>query len=61
MDTSPESRHNSTSKELLQCTREVKRIRGTPGITWLDNNKDWTRLSVDDLLDSLEKGGGSVN
>ena len=47
------SRHNSISEELLQGTVERKRRRGRPRkMMWLDNIKHWTRLSVDNLLDS---------
>ena len=37
------------SKELLQQAQETR--QGIPTKMWLDNIKDLTRLSVDDLLD----------
>ena len=41
-------------------TIERKRGQGRPVKMWVDNIKDWTSLSVDDLLDSaqgtMEKG-----
>ena len=43
-------RHDSMSKELLQGTLEEWRKRGR----LVDNVRDWTWLSVDDLLDSTE-------
>ena len=40
------------SRELLEGTVEGKRRWGRPSEMWVDNIKDWTQLSVDDLLDS---------
>ena len=40
--------------ELLQGTVEGMRRRGRPRKMWLDNIKDWTRLSIADLLDSTQ-------
>ena len=37
------------AKELLRSKIEGKRRRGRPRKMWLDNIKDWIRLSVDDL------------
>ena len=41
------------TQELFQGTIEGRRRQGRPRKMWLDNVKDWTRLSIDYLFDSI--------
>jgi len=44
------TRHNSLSKTILQGTIEGKRGRGRPTKNWTSNIKEWTGLTMPDLL-----------
>ena len=48
------SRHSCISTGLLQGTVEWRRRRARLRKMWLDNIKDWTRLTVDDLRYSTQ-------
>ena len=55
MDSPPGITAPPGSNEVLQDTKEGKRKQGRPRKMWLDKIKEWTRPSVDDLLDSIIK------
>jgi len=41
-------------KELIQGTTPGSRTRGRPKITWIDNIKSWTGLSLTELIRTVE-------
>ena len=41
-------------KELIQGTTQGSRTRGRPKMTWIDNIKSWTRLSLTELTRKVE-------
>ncbi|KAI8502778.1 hypothetical protein Bbelb_194800 [Branchiostoma belcheri] len=46
--------HNNLAKTILQGTLEGKRRRGRQKKVWLDNIKDWTSLTVPQLLTAAQ-------
>ncbi|KAI8511673.1 hypothetical protein Bbelb_107730 [Branchiostoma belcheri] len=48
------TRHNNLAKTILQGTLEGKRRRGRQKKVWLDNIKDWTSLTVPQLLTAAQ-------
>ncbi|KAI8486085.1 hypothetical protein Bbelb_361850 [Branchiostoma belcheri] len=48
------TRHNNLAKTILQGTLEGKRRRGRQKKVWLDNIKDWTSLTVPQILTAAQ-------
>ena len=46
-------RHNTISKTILQGTLEGGRRRGRPKKNWVENVKEWTDLTMPDLLTAV--------
>ena len=44
------SRHNSTTKIILQGMVEGSRKRGRPKRKYIDDVKEWTKMEIDDIL-----------
>ena len=43
-------------KELIQGTTPGSRTRGRPKMTWIDNIKPWTGLSLTELIRKVDNG-----
>ena len=52
------TRHNSLPKTVLQGTLEGGRKRGRPAKNWMDNIKEWTRMSSPSLIRAAEDRPG---
>ena len=52
------TRHNSLPKTVLQGTLEGGRKRGRPAKNWMDNIKEWTRMSSPSLIRAAEDQPG---
>ena len=53
----PKWKHLQSQQNLQEKVGKVerKRTQGRPSKMWLDNIKDWTRLSIEHLLDSTQE------
>ena len=52
------TRHDTLSKTILQRTVEGRRKRGRQRKSWLDNVKEWTTLSMPELLSQATDRAG---
>ena len=43
-------RHDSVQRDLLEGSVEGKRSRGRPITTWMDNIKEWTNISMREVV-----------
>lgn len=48
------SKENTLEKNIIQGTVPGRRARGRPRMTWMNNIKTWTGLSVAETLRSVE-------